>query len=90
MKKLVGALLLVFLMCSPGYAQSCDDNTIQSVSSDGSVIIMLSGAVFQVDVVDQVDTALWLATEDVLICDGDTKIINKDDNGEHAAVKRLR
>jgi hypothetical protein len=77
-------------MSEPSYSQPCDDDSIQSVSDDGSIIIMTSGAVFQVEMVDRVDTSLWLAVDDVLICDGDTKIINKDENGETASVHRLR
>jgi hypothetical protein len=87
--QILAALLLMSLVAAPAYAQSCDDESIQSVSDDGSIIIMISGTVFQVNPVDQVDTALWLAADDVLVCD-DEKIINKDENGETASVRRLR
>ncbi len=87
--QILAALLLMSLVATSAYAQSCDDESIQSVSDDGSIIIMISGAVFQVNPVDQVDTALWLAADDVLVCDDD-KIINKDENGETASVRRLR
>jgi hypothetical protein len=52
------ALLLILLVNERSYSQSCDDDSIQSVSSDGSIIVMISGADYRVDPVDQVDTAL--------------------------------
>jgi len=55
-----------------------------------SPVIGGNEAVFRVDPADQVDTALWLTAEDVLICDGGTELVNVDENGEHAAVVRLR
>ncbi len=83
------AFLLVLAFSVPAAAQSCEDDSIESVSSDGAIIVMMSGAVFRVDAGDQVDTALWLPVEDVLICN-DSEIINKDENAEHASVTRLR
>ena len=82
-------MLTLTLNC-PAFAQSCDDDSIQSVSGDRAIIIMISGAVFRVSPTDQVDTALWSAADDVLICNDDTEIINKDENGERATVVRLR
>ncbi|MGC2456466.1 MAG: hypothetical protein WA435_00525 [Gallionellaceae bacterium] len=83
-------ILMVFLaiISSSAVAEDCEEDSIQTVSSDGSVLIMLSGAVYQVDESDQVDTQLWLAADDVLICD-DEEIINKDESAEKASVKRL-
>jgi len=82
-------VVLFELSTANALAQSCDDDTIYEVSDDGSIVTMLSGAVFQVtDPVDRVDTALWMTSDDVLICDN--KIINKDEDGETASVRRLR
>ena len=88
--RLVGALLLLLSLCTPSFSQSCYDDSIDTVSDDGDIIVMISGAVFQVDLDDQVDTALWLPADDVLICNGDTELINPDENGERASVFRLR
>ena len=43
----------------------------------------------RVDAIGQIDTALWLPTEDVLVCN-DEKIINTDQDGEEVTVTRLR
>ncbi len=81
------ALLLV-LAGSPALA-ACDDDEIAFIALDGSVIRMHSGAVFHVLSSDQFDASLWLARDDVLICNDETEIINKDDDGERVTVKRL-
>jgi len=90
MRRCVSVVVLALLLNTPAIAQSCDDDSIDSVSDDGAIITMISGSVFRVSQADQVYTALWLSAEDVLICDGDTELINRDENGERAAVARLR
>jgi hypothetical protein len=70
-------------------ARDCEEDTIETVSSDGSVLIMISGATYKVDDADQVDTELWLAVDDVLICD-DEEIINTDEDSEKASVERIK
>ena len=87
--QLANALLVFLTLSAPVFAQRCDDDSIDSVSSDGAIIKMLSGAVFRVSPGDQIDTALWLPADDVLICN-DTEIINTDENGERASITRLR
>ena len=83
------AFVVALTLNASVFAQSCDDDSIESVSDDGAIIVMMSGAVFRVNPADQVDTALWLPADDVLICNHDTEIINTDENGERAAVSRL-
>ena len=84
------AFLFVLLLIAPACAQSCDDDSIDTVSSDGEIIKMFSGAVFRVAPSDQLDTALWLPAEDVLICNDNTEIINTDESGERASVSRSK
>jgi hypothetical protein len=60
-----------------------------SVSSNGSILIMLSGSIYKVDELDRLDSELWLAADDVLVCD-DGRIINKDEDGEVVGAQRLR
>jgi hypothetical protein len=96
------AALFCLLISSPAsvLAKTCKDDSIASVSNDGDIVKMLSGAVFEIDAADQVDTALWLAADDVLICaeslDYKGKIvklytiINTDENGEKVDADRLR
>jgi hypothetical protein len=69
-------------------SSGCEDgHWISSVSSDGEIVTLEDGSVWQVDSIDRIDTALWLPTEDVVIC-GNTMI--NTDNGERASVTRLR
>jgi hypothetical protein len=50
---------------------------IDSVLSDGEIVKLEDGTIWRVDSADTVDSALWLDTEDVTVCDG--KLINTDD-----------
>jgi hypothetical protein len=88
--KTVRLPFLILALSTPAFAQSCDDDSIESVSDDGAIVTMISGAVFQVSQADQVDTALWLPADDILTCNGDTELINTDEDGERASVARLR
>jgi len=45
------------------------DDTVRSKSDDGSILVMMSGAVYEVLPGDNIDSALWLPPEDVLICE---------------------
>ena len=87
MRALIGAVVLAGLV---GSAPACDDDEIEFVAIDGSVIKMRSGATFHVISSDQLDASMWLALDDVLICKDETEIINKDHEGERVTVKRLR
>ena len=85
---IIAMFIAVSIMSVPTSAAACDDDTIRSVSGDGSIIIMTSGAVYEVDGADTVDSALWSAADDVLVCN-DT-IINTDEDGEKVDATRLR
>jgi hypothetical protein len=75
------------------------DDTVQSKTDDGSILVMMSGAVYEVLPGDNIDSALWLAPEDVLICEAPISyqgrtvmtydIINTDE-GEKVGAQRLR
>jgi hypothetical protein len=88
---LAAALLCALLLATAGSAApaSCDDDEIAFIALDGSVIKMRSGAVFHVLSSDQLDASLWLARDDVLICNDETEIINKDQEGERVTARRL-
>jgi hypothetical protein len=90
MRALIGAVVLAVLVSGSAPALACDDDEIEFVAVDGSVIKMRSGATFHVVSSDQLDASLWLALNDVLICKDETEIINKDHEGEGVTVKRLR
>ena len=92
MRKLLlcSVLAVSFLVYSQqGYAKNCRDDSIRSVSSDGQILVMLSGSVYEVDQIDRIDSALWLAADDVLICD-DNEIINTDEQGEKVSAARIK
>ncbi|MEW6437235.1 MAG: hypothetical protein AB1508_08695 [Pseudomonadota bacterium] len=68
----------------PAFA-GCDQDTIQTVSEDGDLIVLQSGASYDVDLGDQATASQWTENQDVLVCRG-SKIINKDENGESIDV----
>src|SRR5216683_3196631 len=94
------ALVSLLLSASPAIAMNCEEDSLSDVSGSGAILEMLSGQIYKVDEIDQVDSSLWLATDDVLICSraftvkGKTlhsyKIINKDENGEEVDSTRLQ
>ena len=67
---------------------SCETGlTIESVMSDGSIIKLDDGSVWEVDDVDAVDSALWLETTEITACAD--KLINTDDN-ESVGAHRIK
>ena len=48
----IGALVLAALFGGPALAQNCDDETIDAIANDGSVIRMRSGSAFRVEKVE--------------------------------------
>lgn len=71
----------------PPKTDCTDKHWIQSKSDDGSIVILEDGTVWQVDIVNRVDSMLWLPIQDVIICGG--AMINLS-NGEKVAVIRLK
>jgi hypothetical protein len=66
----------------------CEDgNWVDSVSSDGSIVKLSDGSIWEIDAGDMVDTMLWLPITDVLVCAD--RLINIDDN-ETAYGVRIR
>lgn len=60
---------------------------IDDVMSDGGIIKLEDGSLWEIDAADQIDTQLWLPISDIIVCPG--KLINTDDN-ETAGAIRLR
>ena len=81
-------LVAVATFITPVHAGECGEETIRSVGRGGSVVILDSGGVYEVEPDDTPDTALWNAGDDVLLC-GDEKMINKD-NGDKVHVTPAR
>src|SRR5262249_22636298 len=96
---LVSAALCGLALTPNASAADCTDDSIRSVTSDGEIIVMLSGAVFEVLPGDTIDSALWLPASDVIICMRSLnvrgkqmkyyEIINLDDK-EKVGATRLR
>lgn len=60
---------------------------VQEVLNDGEIVILEDGSVWQVDLVDAIDSSLWLPTSDIIACED--KLINTDDN-ESVDATRIR
>jgi|AmaraimetFIIA100_FD_contig_71_4801147_length_805_multi_6_in_0_out_0_2 hypothetical protein len=71
MRALIGALMLALVVAGSTPALACDDDEIEFIAVDGSLIKMRSGATFHVISSDQLDASMWLAMDDVLICKDD-------------------
>ncbi|HWG75495.1 MAG TPA: hypothetical protein VN660_01740 [Steroidobacteraceae bacterium] len=78
-KLFVGALA-VLLLSATAWASSCDEETIDTVSEDGDLIVLSDGNAYDVVPGDEVTASEWQEGDSVLMC-GD-KIINKDEDGE--------
>jgi hypothetical protein len=99
---LATAVVIATVQIATGHdadARSCVEDTLRSKSEDGDILIMMSGAVYEVLPGDSVDSALWLPPEEVLICEAPLvyrgrnvivyDIINTDE-GEKVGAHRLR
>lgn len=70
-------------------ASKCESgHWIESVSDDGEIIKLEDGSIWRIDDTDTIDSALWLPTEDVLVCPG--QLINTDSDNEHVGAKKLK
>jgi hypothetical protein len=89
MKRYALLLAAAALALTAGMARAdCEDgHWVQSVSSDGEIVILEDGSVWEIDAADRVDTALWLPTTNIVACDD--KLIDTDDN-EIAGATRIR
>jgi hypothetical protein len=79
------AFVILVLTLIGAYAQSCDDETIDEVSSDGTIIQLQDGTTWKS--LDPSTSASWTSADDVLICG--SEMINKDEGGERVDVERL-
>ena len=98
-RKKAAASIIVASLILTGSAWGCDDDTIRDVADDGRILVMQSGAVFEVLAGDEIDSALWLPISDVVICSKAIsyqarryviyEIINTDDH-ERVSAMRVR
>lgn len=82
-------ITFVFLLSAPlARAVACEDgHWIADVLADGEILKLEDGSMWKVDPTDTVDSALWLAPSDVVVCD--FTIVNVDE-GETVHVRPLR
>lgn len=84
----------------PAKSQACLEDTISRVAGSGKILVMHSGAVYEVLPGDDIDSMLWLPVSDVLVCERSMRsrgrtlsyyeIINLDERGEKVGATRLR
>jgi hypothetical protein len=80
--------LLAALCGAGGSVSACESgHWIDAVLDDGRIVKLEDGSVWEVDDVDQIDSALWLPTEDIVVCDD--VLINTDDR-EKVHAQQLR
>ena len=73
---------------TPSYTSDCKSgHWIASVNRDGEIIVLEDGSVWLVDLIDQIESMLWLPTSDIVACYD--KLINIDD-GETVSARRIR
>jgi hypothetical protein len=85
MKIIRYALLGVIVVFSP-LANACEaGHWVRSVSSNGQIVVLEDGSVWEVDSVDRIDSQLWLATTEIVVCDD--KLVNTDDDETVGATK---
>jgi len=75
-------------MSSHPARSSCEGgHWIEEVMDIGAIVTLEDGSSWKVDTVDTVDSALWLPTTNVVVCDG--KLINTEDH-ESVDADRIR
>jgi hypothetical protein len=88
MKAAFIALLICFLSSNAFARSDCESgHWVDSVSSDGQIVKLEDGSIWEVDPVDAIDSMLWLPTTDIISCDD--KLINTEDN-EKVSARRIR
>jgi hypothetical protein len=71
MKIIAAMSLAAFLLASPVSAFSSTRHWIKEVSDEGGVIILEDNSVWGVESIDKIDSALWLAIDDVIVVKND-------------------
>lgn len=74
-------LIAVYFLSAQMALAACDEDTIETVSEDGDLIVLASGTSYDVAPGDESTAAQWQEGDDGLVC-GDTII----DNGEQVDV----
>lgn len=78
LKPIITLSLCLIFSISTAYANCETGHWLQSKTSDGSILTLEDGSIWQVNSIDTIDSQLWLPIDNVIVCDG--KLINTDDN----------
>lgn len=77
-------ILSVWALSIPVFA--CESgHWIKSKSSDGSVVVLEDNSVWEIDVVDRIDSTLWLSSESITVCINE--LINSDTGDKVGATQ---
>ena len=72
-------ILLIAIGLTMSVSASCESgHWISSVMDSGSIIKLEDGSLWKVDLIDRIDSMLWLPVDNITACD--YKLINTDDN----------
>jgi hypothetical protein len=82
-KTLIMLVVMIVAGTVPQARASCDEEDIDTVSSDGKIIELTDSTVWRS--LDPATSSTWLPAETVLVCNDD-EMINKDENGEKVDV----
>jgi hypothetical protein len=78
-RAMLAGLVIGAIYFRPALGLAADNDTVDTVSDDGSTIIMQSGQTYGSD--DPATSSTWQSGDDVTITNSD-KIINRDESGE--------
>lgn len=82
-------LFVSLLCCSLGAMASCESgHWLQTKNTDGTLLTLEDGSVWKVLNGGEVDSQLWLESDEILVCDDGT-FINKDEDNEQVDVQLL-
>ena len=87
MRKILFTIATFLLMAIPCLSYS-EDNTISDILSDGRIIKMIDGSMYEIYSYDTITSRLWLPMSDVIITND--KIINADDNESVDYIRQIR
>jgi hypothetical protein len=101
MMKEIGPVIVTLGLTAPPALAACNTDVIRVMAADGQILITESGQMYHVLAGDDFYSAVWLPTEEIIVCDDDVvrfddgsrtiyAIINKDENSEHVSAFRGR
>ncbi|HEY0862745.1 MAG TPA: hypothetical protein VGD97_01470 [Lacunisphaera sp.] len=73
-----------------GKPSSFKRSSIESVSSDGSIVKLIDGSIYEIDPLGRIDTSLWLTGSEVFVVNGSTLLNASGDGGSSIQARLLR